>query len=60
MSAAKKLSMNLVRRALDEAEARTGKRLSGYKANYGDATAEDVARAMMMKNRAEPVKKTKA
>ena len=58
MIAAKKgVSMDAVRRAMDDMARRTGKRLTGYKANYGDATAEDVARAMMMKNRAEPVKK---
>ena len=59
MSAAKKgVSMDAVRRGLDDMARRTGKRLTGYKANYGDAAPEDVARAMLMKNRARPVKKT--
>lgn len=63
MGAAKKtgLSMDAARRALADLERRTGKRLTGYKANYGDASMEDVARAMLMKNRApfKPSKKRK-
>ncbi|MCY3927169.1 MAG: hypothetical protein OXG81_02705 [Acidobacteria bacterium] len=53
--------MDAARRALADLERRTGKRLTGYKANYGDASMEDVARAMLMKNRApfKPSKKRK-
>ncbi|MCY3590764.1 MAG: S1C family serine protease [Acidobacteria bacterium] len=52
MSAAKKtVSMNLGCPALQDAERSTGKRLTGHTASYGDATTEDVARAMLMKNR---------
>lgn len=58
MSARKKgVSMDAMRRALEDVERRAGKRLTGHRANYGDATPEDVARAMLMKNRARPVKK---
>ncbi len=60
MSGAKKkgIPMDAVRRALEDAERRTGKRLTGHKANYGDATMEDVARAMLMKDRV-PFKKSR-
>lgn len=60
MSGAKKrgIPMDLVRRALEDTERRTGKRLTGHKANYGDATMEDVARAMLMRNRV-PFKRSK-
>lgn len=62
MGARKKgVSMEAVRRAMEDMERRTGKRLTGHRANYGDATPEDVARAMLMKNRApfKPSKKGK-
>ena len=59
MSARKKgVSMDAMRRALEDVERRTGKRLTGYNASYGDATMEDVAWAMLMKSRV-PFKKTK-
>ena len=53
--------MDAVRHAMEYMAQRTGKRLTGHKANYGDATPEDVARAMLMKNRApfKPSKKGK-
>lgn len=47
----KKLSMDAARRAAEDIERRTGKRLTGYNASYGEATMEDVARAMLMRNR---------
>ena len=58
MSAAKKgVSMETVRSVIEDVERRTGKRLTGYRADYGDAKPEDVAWAMLMKNWARPVKK---
>ncbi len=57
MSAAKELGAGLVRRAMAEVARRAGKRRPGYRANYGDATPEDVAWLMLMKDRV-PFKKT--
>ncbi|MDE2852449.1 MAG: hypothetical protein OXP74_17735 [Acidobacteriota bacterium] len=63
MSPAKKkgIPMDAMRRALEDAERHTGKRLTAHKANYGHATMQDVARAMLMSNRvpSKPSKKRK-
>lgn len=63
MSATKKgIGIEVVCHVLEDGARRTTKRLTGYTANYGDATIEDVPQAMLMRNRVlfKPSRKGKA